>query len=232
MPFWAYMLHCRGGVFYTGYTDDLERRIGAHQSGLIPGFTQSLLPVELVWSQQFTTRDEALSAERQIKGWSRRKKLALIRGDWEDVSRLAKGKDHPSTSSGRTELWVARSALADMQAHAARAMRNEACGILLGRDGRIEHALSTANVAADPTCRFEIDPAALIAAHRASREGGWPVIGYYHSHPDGLARPSAIDCALAAHDDAVWAIVGGNEINFWRDGTNGFVALSYTLADG
>ena len=232
MPFWTYMLHCRGGVFYIGHTDDLQRRIGAHQSGQIPGFTQSYLPVELVWSQEFPTRYEALTAERQIKGWSRKKKLGLIRGDWDDVSRLAKGKDGPSTSSGRTELWVARSAWAEMAAHAARALPDEACGILLGSPGRIEQALPAANVAPDPARRFEIDPAALIAAHRAAREGGSPVIGYYHSHPDGLARPSAIDRAMAAHDDAVWAILGGNEINFWRDGMKGFEALSYTLADG
>lgn len=81
MPFWAYMLHCRGGAFYTGHTDDLERRVGDHQSGLLPGFTRERLPVELVWSQEFATRAEALTAERQIKGWSRAKKLALIRAD-------------------------------------------------------------------------------------------------------------------------------------------------------
>jgi predicted GIY-YIG superfamily endonuclease len=75
------MLHCRGGKFYTGHTDDLERRIGEHQSGLVKGFTSDKFPVELVWSQDFPTRYEALSAERQIKGWSRAKKLALIRGD-------------------------------------------------------------------------------------------------------------------------------------------------------
>src|SRR5688572_7476007 len=104
--FWAYMLHCRGGVFYAGHTDDLERRIAQHQSGALPCFTAEYLPVELVWSQDFGTRDEALRAERQIKGWSRKKKLALIRGDWSEISRLAKGKSGPSTSSGRTDEGV------------------------------------------------------------------------------------------------------------------------------
>lgn len=104
MSFWAYMLHCRGGKFYTGHTDNLEIRMAQHQSGSIPGFTADHQPVELVWSQNFSTRDEAKNAERRIKGWSRKKKLALIRGDWDEISRLAKGKDGPSTSSGQS-VW-------------------------------------------------------------------------------------------------------------------------------
>ena len=60
--------------------------------GALPGFTRKYLPVRLVWSQEFTTREEAKAAEKQIKGWSRVKKLALIRGDWAEISRLAKSK--------------------------------------------------------------------------------------------------------------------------------------------
>jgi predicted GIY-YIG superfamily endonuclease len=103
MPFWTYMLHCRGGAFYVGRTDDLETRIAQHVGGAIPGFTAEHLPVTLVWSEMFGSRIEALEMERRIKGWSRAKKLALIRGDWADVVRLAKKKDGPSTSSGRTD---------------------------------------------------------------------------------------------------------------------------------
>jgi len=80
MTFWAYMLHCRGGAFYVGHTDNLDDRIGQHQSGLIGGYSADHLPVELVWSRAFATRHEAKTAEKQIKGWSRSKKLALIRG--------------------------------------------------------------------------------------------------------------------------------------------------------
>ena len=97
------MLHCRGGKFYVGHTDDLERRLGEHQSGAMPGFTADRLPVELVWCGEFTTRYEALAFERRIKGWSRPNKMALIRGDWDRISALAKSKNGPSTSSGRTE---------------------------------------------------------------------------------------------------------------------------------
>jgi putative endonuclease len=86
------MLHCNAGRFYVGHTDDLERRIAEHETGEVPGFTRPHQPVTLVWSQEFLTRLEALAAERRIKGWSRAKKLALIRGDWPEISRLAQGK--------------------------------------------------------------------------------------------------------------------------------------------
>jgi predicted GIY-YIG superfamily endonuclease len=102
MSFWAYMLHCRGGYFYVGHTDDLDLRVAQHQTGSIPGFASDHRPVELVWSQEFQTRDDARAAEKQIKGWSRAKKLALIRGDWDKISSLAKGTGSPSTSSGKS----------------------------------------------------------------------------------------------------------------------------------
>ena len=106
MGFWAYMLHCADRTFYVGHTEDLDARIGAHQSGLIRGYTSTRLPVTLVWADEFPTRYEALQAERQIKGWSRAKKLALIRRDWQTISDLARNseeKERASTSSARTE---------------------------------------------------------------------------------------------------------------------------------
>jgi predicted GIY-YIG superfamily endonuclease len=106
MGFWTYMLHCADRTFYVGHTDDLEARVGAHQSGLIQGYTATRLPVVLVWSDEFPSRYEALAAERQIKGWGRAKKLALIRGDWNAIRALARNsneKGRASTSSARTE---------------------------------------------------------------------------------------------------------------------------------
>lgn len=103
MSFWTYMLHCRGGYFYTGHTEDLERRVDQHRSGMFRGFASDRLPIELVWSQEFPSRYEALAAERQIKGWSRSKKMALIQGDWLRISCVARSKGSPSTGSGRTE---------------------------------------------------------------------------------------------------------------------------------
>jgi predicted GIY-YIG superfamily endonuclease len=102
MSFWVYLLHCRGGYFYVGHTEDLEARIAQHRAGQVRGFASDHLPIELVWCQDFATRYEALQAERRIKGWSRAKKMALIRGDWRAISQLAKSKGSPSTSSGRT----------------------------------------------------------------------------------------------------------------------------------
>ena len=105
MSFWAYMLHCNGGYLYVGHTDNLEARIAQHQYGQVRGFTRDHSPVNLVWSREFPTRYEALAAERQIKGWRRAKKLALIRGDWGLISALAKSKAglrqaQPERSSG------------------------------------------------------------------------------------------------------------------------------------
>ncbi len=94
MPFWTYMLHCADRSFYTGHTDDLQTRVAQHETGAIPGYTQNRRPIKLVWSQEFGTRMEALEAERQIKGWSRAKKLALIREDWKRISTLARSKEN------------------------------------------------------------------------------------------------------------------------------------------
>jgi tRNA/rRNA methyltransferase len=89
MTFWTYMLRCADGSYYVGHTEDLEGRIQAHQSGLIECPTQNRRPLELVWSQDFLDRYSALAVERQMKGWSRAKKEALIRGDWPAIQRLA-----------------------------------------------------------------------------------------------------------------------------------------------
>ncbi len=89
--FWVYILKCSDGSYYTGHSDNLESRIAAHHTGAIKScYTFNRRPLELVFSQEFTTRLQALTAERQIKGWTRKKKEAMIRGDWGEVSRLAK----------------------------------------------------------------------------------------------------------------------------------------------
>jgi len=92
MAFYVYMLKCADGSYYTGHSDNLERRIGEHQSGMVQGYTQNRLPIQLVWNENFPSRLEALECERQIKGWSRAKKQALIAGDWErNCWRLGEG---------------------------------------------------------------------------------------------------------------------------------------------
>ena len=89
MSFWIYVLECADGTYYTGHTDNLERRMAEHQSGSIPGYTHDRRPIRLMFSETFPTRIEALERERQIKDWSRAKKEALFRGDWPAVSQAA-----------------------------------------------------------------------------------------------------------------------------------------------
>jgi len=94
--FYVYVLHCADGSYYTGHTDNLETRLSAHQSGAIPGYTYDRRPVALVYSEVLSSR--AFERERQIKGWSRAKKAALVEKDWDRLKRLA--RPGPSTSSG------------------------------------------------------------------------------------------------------------------------------------
>ena len=90
MGFWVYMLQCADQSYYVGHTNDLEKRILEHQAGTIDGYTATRRPIEVVFTQEFPSREDALAAELQIKGWSRKKKQALVRGDWAEISRLAR----------------------------------------------------------------------------------------------------------------------------------------------
>ena len=87
--YWVYILKCSDGSYYTGSTSNLEKRISEHQNGLIKGYTSKRLPIELVFSEYFDDVYLAISAERQIKGWTRAKKKALINGDFELLKVLA-----------------------------------------------------------------------------------------------------------------------------------------------
>jgi predicted GIY-YIG superfamily endonuclease len=78
MSFYVYILRCSDGSFYTGHTDNLEERISSHCTGLIDGYTSRRRPVRLEFTEEFPTRIEASERERQIKGWLRKKKQALI----------------------------------------------------------------------------------------------------------------------------------------------------------
>lgn len=104
--------------------------------------------------------------------------------------------------------------LAAIRAAALAAYPHECCGLLMGRyeagAWMVEEVIACANVAIEPARRFEVDPKALIAAHRAARETGRELIGPYHSHPNGRARPSDHDRARAAEagvDGEVWLII-------------------------
>ena len=82
MKYYVYLLRCGDGSLYTGYTDDVERRLAVHQSGKGAKYTRSRLPVELVYSEELPDKSAALRREAAIKKLTREKKLALIeRGD-------------------------------------------------------------------------------------------------------------------------------------------------------
>jgi len=109
MQFWAYILRCSDGSYYTGHTDNLEARLAQHNVGVGSDWTKRRLPVQLVWCQDFSTRIESLEAERRIKPWSRAKKEALIEQDWARLSHFARPPhERPSTSLGTNESVVTR----------------------------------------------------------------------------------------------------------------------------
>lgn len=92
MAFYTYLLLCNDGSYYAGHTEDLDVRIAQHVTGQLGGYTASRRPVRLVWADEFPSRYEALAAERQIKGWSRAKKKALIDGNWDKIRLLARNR--------------------------------------------------------------------------------------------------------------------------------------------
>ena len=102
LTYYVYILKCSDGSYYTGHTDDLEMRVELHRSGGIPGYTSTRLPVELVFSETLPSRVEAIERELQIKRWTRKKKEALIRGDWDRLEILAK-PPALRLGSGRTD---------------------------------------------------------------------------------------------------------------------------------
>lgn len=115
-------------------------------------------------------------------------------------------------------LPIFSTAAEQIAAHARRDAPNEACGLLLGRAGRIETAVATRNLAADPAHEFEIDPQALLRCHREARSGGPALLGWYHSHPNGKPLPSATDAVRAVEDGKIWLIAT-------ETGLHGFISV-------
>jgi putative endonuclease len=88
---YLYILRCADGSYYVGTTrKSLEERLAEHNAGLHCGYTATRRPVTLVYAQHFETITDAISAKRQVKGWSRAKKEAMIKGEWNRLPELAK----------------------------------------------------------------------------------------------------------------------------------------------
>ena len=90
MSFHVYILRCADASYYVGHTDNLEKRLAEHHHGGITVYTRKRRPLTLLFTEKFADREQALAAERQIKGWSRSKKEALINGNWQRLRALAR----------------------------------------------------------------------------------------------------------------------------------------------
>jgi putative endonuclease len=100
---YLYILRCADGSYYVGTTrKTLEERLAEHNAGLYGGYTTTRRPVAMVYAQPFETITDAVSAERQIKGWSRAKKEAMIRGEWDRLPELAKRRNRSVRHEDRT----------------------------------------------------------------------------------------------------------------------------------
>ncbi|CAM4205718.1 GIY-YIG nuclease family protein [Gillisia limnaea] len=89
--FYVYIVECSDKSFYIGFTSNLDKRLNEHNSGLHrDSYTYKRRPVVLKWFQQFTDPSQAIKVEKQLKGWSRRKKIALIEENWEKLVEYSK----------------------------------------------------------------------------------------------------------------------------------------------
>ena len=90
---WVYILQCSDDSYYTGSTTFLDQRMEQHHLGICPGYTSARRPVKLVWLAEFPDIFQAMEVEKQIKGWSRKKKEALIKGDFDLLHELAQSTE-------------------------------------------------------------------------------------------------------------------------------------------
>jgi putative endonuclease len=102
----VYIVECHDGAYYVGITNDLERRLWEHNTGFNKTcFTYNRRPVELKYFESSADIKQAIAYEKQLKGWSRKKKQALFKENWEEIKRLSRSAsttsvNNPSTSSG------------------------------------------------------------------------------------------------------------------------------------
>lgn len=102
-PSYMYILECSDGSYYTGSTKDLERRFSEHQNGLGANHTKKRLPVKLIYCEPYDRVEDAFRREKQIQGWSRRKKEALMEQNPEHLIEFSKNY----TEYGRPEERMA-----------------------------------------------------------------------------------------------------------------------------
>ena len=187
MAFWTYMLHCADLSYYTGHTDDLEKRVAQHESGTLRGYTHQRRPVVLVWAEYFQTREEALTAEIKIKNWSRAKKESLIARDWDRLKRYSRPPRERNKPLLHDELYD-RQAIVEQPVRAERqpqaqnlAGARHSPSTSLGRNGVVSVALAPIIVLVRPQLGENIGKAAramlnfgLTELRLVEPRDGWP----------------------------------------------------------
>jgi desampylase len=133
-------------------------------------------------------------------------------------------------------LVISRQHLLQLSSWAVEAHPQECCGLLLGEGNRIFDIVRAENVATLPEQNFEIDPVTLISAEKAMRQSKVDILGYFHSHPNGVCEPSMRDAAQANRDGRYWVIVTDAKATAWRAIANGhwhdcFDAVELICAD-
>ena len=89
--YWVYLLLCDDASFYTGISSDVDCRVAQHNEGIDPHcYTYTRRPLKLVFATSYNDPESAIAFEKQLKGWSRKKKWALIRGNFGHLQRLSK----------------------------------------------------------------------------------------------------------------------------------------------
>jgi putative endonuclease len=85
-----YILRCSDETYYTGSTKYIDKRIKEHQNGIGANYTSKRLPIKLIYYEEYSRIDHAFYREKQVQGWSRKKKEALIMGNLNELPKLAK----------------------------------------------------------------------------------------------------------------------------------------------
>jgi putative endonuclease len=111
MNAYLYILRCADGSYYVGTTrSNLEKRLAEHEAGACDGYTARRRPITLVFHQYFERVEDAVAVERQVKGWRREKKEALIRGDFAALRSLSRRTARPPVRASRRRAAHASSA--------------------------------------------------------------------------------------------------------------------------
>lgn len=98
---YVYILKCKDNTYYTGVTNNLEKRVIEHTQGINRTcYTYTRRPLTLIFHERFDNPNSAIAFEKKIKGWNRKKKEALISGEYHLLRKLSEPSAHPSTSSG------------------------------------------------------------------------------------------------------------------------------------